>query len=49
MSLPVIQGTNPDQILEFFKNGYVKKTLDKLAGKRGDLTIIGKTGTFQMC
>ena len=55
MSLPVIQGANPNKILEFYEillpnlqaletmgkirevNGYVRMTLDKLEGIRGDL------------
>ena len=55
MSLPVIQGANPNKILKFYEtvlpnlqaletmgkirevNGYVRMTLDKLEGIRGDL------------
>ena len=55
MSLPVIYGSNPNKILEFYEtlspnlqaletmgrikevNGYVRTTLDKLDGIRGDL------------
>ena len=55
MPLPVIYGSNPNKILEFYKtlspnlqaletmgkikevNGYVRMTLDKLEGIRGDL------------
>ena len=55
MSLPVIQGANPNKISDFYEtllpnlqaletmgkirevNGYVRMTLDKLEGIRGDL------------